>query len=104
MKQVLPTTHDTNEKHGLLKKIIGGDNTVYHTPVLQKKLSEEAKDKERKTRVDHLLNSRKSPLKLIFKIVIISLILTGLYYLFTHFGVAGKITELFQQVKNTLPT
>lgn len=103
LKDILPQTYFSDEKGGILKKAIGKmikrKDTLYHNPALKRKLLMESRNKVRKTTADYLIKTRHSPLKLIIRIVIISAIITGIYYIFARFNVLDEISGLFQQIK-----
>lgn len=103
LKDVLPQTYFSDEKGGVFKKTLGKmirrEDTLYHSPVLKQKLLMESRTRERKTTVDYLIKKRQSPLKLIIRIVIISAIITGIYYIVVRFNVLGEIGDFFKQLK-----
>jgi hypothetical protein len=103
LKEILPQTYFSDEKGSMFRKTISKmikrEDTLYHNPALKQKLLMESRNKERKTTVDYLIKKRQSPLKLIIKIVIISAIITGIYYIITKFNVLGEISEFFKQMK-----
>ncbi|HEX2947932.1 MAG TPA: hypothetical protein VHT96_18490 [Clostridia bacterium] len=103
LKSVLPQTQLIDDKSGAMKKVIkkmiDRDDTLYHSTVLQKKLLEESREKGRKSAVDNLIKTRRSPLRLAVKVVAAALLLTGAYYLLNRFGIFDKAGELFKQIK-----
>ncbi|MGI6669571.1 MAG: hypothetical protein ACOX4M_09455 [Acetivibrionales bacterium] len=106
LKEVLPQSYFSDEKDSVFKKAISKmikrKDTLYHNPVLKRKLLMESRSKKRKTTVDYMIKTRHSPLKIIIKVVVISAIATGIYYIAVRFNVAGEISKLFQNIKKIL--
>ena len=104
LKDALPNTYFADEKKGVFRKAVGKlikrEDVLYHKPVLRKKLLMESRSRERKTVVDHVIRKRNSPLKLVIKIVVISALLTGIYYIITRFGIINRIGDFFRQLKD----
>lgn len=108
LKEILPQTYFSDEKGSVFKKavskMIKREDTLYHKPALKQKLMIESRNRERKTTVDYLIKKRQSPLKLIIRIVAISAIITGIYYIVTRFNILSEISEFFQQIKEAFIT
>ena len=104
LKDILPQTYFADEKGSMLKKtmskMIKREDNLYHNPALKQKLLMESRIKERKTTVDYMIKKQQSPLKLIIRIVIISAIITGIYYIATKFNILGEISGFFKQIKD----